>query len=764
MYARRSFLMKLTPTLVSLLAFAALGVLADDVNSTVGILGSVDLGDWASAYAKAKAAIANLTNDEKITIITGGNAGNWTALVMTDGSQGIESDYYVSAFAQASAISFTWDKNLAKEQANAVATEHFLKGSQLINGPTSEPLGRTPWGGRSGETFGPDPYLNGIIFGISTKAYKGVGIIPGGKHFLLNEQETNRTTIAIAGSTTSESYSSNADDKTIHETYLWPFYDGVKSGLGAVMCAMSQVNSSYSCESSLLLNELLKTELGFPGMVYPDVSGQHTALGSANGGLDYSSGGYSTQFWTNATLEGAIANGTFTQERLDSMVIRNMIAYYYVNLDASGQAAKVAATTYKSVRGNHRDIIRTVGAASIVLLKNTNNTLPLSEPKSVSVFGAHAGAPMAGPNSAFTVTGSGPTYPGHLVTGTGSGSGSVPYVVTPISALTTQAIEDYTQIRSILNDTYTTKDNSNPALHAFTAAGTTSVVPSIPNYAADSEVCLVFLNALAGEGADRTELYNKDQDTLVTTVAASCNNTVVVINTIGARLVDNWIENVNVTGVLYSSLLGQESGNSIADVLYGAVNPSARLPYTIAKNESDYSVGICYTQQCNFTEGVYIDYKYFDAHNVTPRYEFGYGLSYTTFKYGKLSVSATNHKALSSKYPTGKLTVGGYADLWDEVVSATVSVANSGHVDGNEVAQLYVTFPAEADQPITQLRGFERVYIKKGSSTEITFSLRRRDLSYWDVVAQKWAIASGKYTFYAGASSRDFRVSATLTI
>jgi len=131
------------------------------------------------------------------------------------------------------------------------------------------------------------------------------------------------------------------------------------------------------------------------------------------------------------------------------------------------------------------------------------------------------------------------------------------------------------------------------------------VTSSISTYAENTDACIVFLNALAGEGADRTELYNVDQDNLVKSVAENCNNTIAVINTIGARLVDQWIENDNITAVVYGSLLGQESGNSIVDVLYGDVNPSGRLIYTIAKNESDYNVDLCYTAQCNFTEGTF---------------------------------------------------------------------------------------------------------------------------------------------------------------
>jgi beta-glucosidase len=294
--------------------------------------------------------------------------------------------------------------------------------------------------------------------------------------------------------------------------------------------------------------------------------------------------------------------------------------------------------------------------------------------------------------------------------------------------------------------------------------GGTSLSHDIPDYAATAEVCMVFINALSGEGADRTELQNTEQDNLITTVAEKCNNTMVVVNTVGARILDSWIENENVTAVVYGGLLGQESGNSLVDVLYGTVNPSRRLAHTIAKNESDYNVEVCETAVCNFTEGNYIDYKYFDAYNVTPRYEFGYGLSYSTFDYSDLSVTITNSTALASTYPTAALAAGGKADLWDEVVSATVTVANNGTVDGNEVSQLYVQYPDAADQPVRQLRGFERTMITSGSSTTVTFSVRRRDLSMWDVVTQDWAVVGGDYIFSVGASSWDLRVSQTLTI
>lgn len=388
----------------------------------------------------------------------------------------------------------------------------------------------------------------------------------------------------------------------------------------------------------------------------------------------------------------------------------------------------------------------------------------------MALFGSHAGPVMAGPNYIFSVTGSGPTYAGHLAGGSGSGQTSFPYLITPQQALTNRASLEGTMVRWILNNTYTSTVKGGifgkRAGGAATSllSGGTALSQDIADYATGAAVCIAFVNAMSGEGADRTELRNTEEDAMVVEVAANCPNTVVVVNSVGAYIMDTWIENENVTAVIYGGLLGQESGNAIMDILYGDVNPSARLTYTIAKNESDYNVALCTTAVCEFTEGNYIDYRYFDAYNVTPRYEFGYGLSYTTFAYSDISATITNTTALASTYPTGELAVGGYTDLWDEVVSVTVSVANTGSLDGNEVSQLYVAYPAAADQPIRQLRGFERTLVTAGASETVTFSVRRRDISMWDVAVQQWAVVEGDYVFSVGGSSRDLTVSSTVTV
>ncbi|KAI9374618.1 putative beta-glucosidase D [Aspergillus egyptiacus] len=774
---------KLTPLTIT----ALLGL---TTASSPGLLASnsANLGPWQPAYEKASAFVAGLTTAQKLDLITGSSIdaanASFTALTFQDGDMGVQNDYYVSAFSLSSALAMTWDRDAIYAQAKAVAEEFYAKGVQVVAGPTSQPLGRTPWGGRGVEGFGPDPYLNGIATGLSARAYVDAGVIPGAKHFLLNEQETNRTggmgggggggggapPGGFAGNRTgnppsrratesrSESapYSSNADDKTTHEIYLWPFYDAVKNGLGAVMCAMTKVNGSMSCENSDLLMKMLKTELGFPGMVWPDMNGQSTAAGSAIGGEDYGS----SSIWSATTMQALLANGTLSEARLDDMAIRNVIAYFHVGLDDGLQPAAQSTDAYVDVRANHSRLIRENGAKSMALLKNTRGALPLSKPRVMSIFGAHAGPVLGGPNGVMNVMGSGPTYQGHLATGTGSGQASLPYVIDPHLALTTRAVQDGTMLRWILNDTYSS-DSSGGASLIPSDAGSTSVAVTVENYASNADVCLVFLNALAGEGADRTELSNADQDAMVTTVADNCNNTVVVINTVGPRLVDRWIEHENVTALLYGSLLGQESGHSIVDLLYGDVNPSGRLIYTIARNESDYNVELCYTAQCDFTEGIYIDYRHFDAQNLTPRYPFGHGLSYTSFSYSHLSIAIPSSSSSASTIPatpTGVSTVGGPHDLWDTVGTISIRLRNTGARDGAEVVQLYLGFPAQAAQPVRQLRGFERVELRAGEETTVRFDLRRRDLSYWDVGSQQWMIAEGGYEVFVGGSSRDWRV------
>ena len=406
-----------------------------------------------------------------------------------------------------------------------------------------------------------------------------------------------------------------------------------------------------------------------------------------------------------------------------------------------------------------------------VLVKNNRGALPLKSPKILSVFGYDATAPdshvpgdlfsfgfCASPDSIGAALGAfgidvdyvSPVSQigsaGTLIVGGGSGSNSPAYINAPLDALRDQAYADGSHI---FWDTF-------------------SLTPTIPS---SSDACLVFINAFATEGTDRPGLHDDESDSLIKHVATSCNNTIVVIHNAGVRLVDQFANHPNVTAIIFAHLPGQDSGRAIVSLLYGNASFSGKLPYTVPKNESDYGPldspllpvdKFVNFPQDDFEEGLYIDYRHFNVRNITPRYEFGFGLTYTTFNLSDILVSKiTNCKAQA--VPNGVIMPGGRVDLWDIIMAVEVKLTNIGGRDGAEVVQLYVGIPA-IGTPARQLRGFEKVDVPFGRTKIVRFSLTRRDLSVWDTTMQEWILHRGEYQIYVGSSSRDLPLSATITI
>lgn len=380
-----------------------------------------------------------------------------------------------------------------------------------------------------------------------------------------------------------------------------------------------------------------------------------------------------------------------------------------------------------------------------VLLKNENNALPLQSPRLISVFGYDAQLPTAQDftSEVYTTT---PYYVNYSMwSAGGSGQNTPSYIDAPINAFLRKAREDKFQVAWDF-------DSQDPTVDATTDA------------------CFVFLNAYAIEGADRQGLFDDYSDTLVSNVAGNCNNTMVVIHNAGIRIVDAWIEHPNVTALIYAHMPGQDLGQALLELLWGSSNSWGRLPYTVAKSESDYGALLDPAQpegeflifpQDDFTEGIYTDYRYFDANNIEPRYEFGYGLTYTIFNYSNLVIS-TNGSGSIDEYPAAAETEqGGNPHLWDTVATVTATVANTGTFAGYEVAQLYVGIP---EGPIRQLRGFEKVFIDVDNSGSVQFNLTRRDLSTWDTVAQDWYLPRGYFAIYVGRSSRDLPLTGGFTV
>jgi len=382
-----------------------------------------------------------------------------------------------------------------------------------------------------------------------------------------------------------------------------------------------------------------------------------------------------------------------------------------------------------------------------VLLKNERGALPLKAPRSLGIIGNDAGPDSRGPNGYSDRGGD----DGILAVGWGSGTAEFPYLIDPLAAITDRSRADRTTIASSTSD-------SDLAAAATVAQG--------------KDAALVFISADSGEGyitvegnaGDRNDLQAwHGGDALVTQVANNNKNTIVVVNSVGPLILEKWINHPNVTGVVWSGLGGQEAGNSLVDVLYGAYNPSGRLPYTIAKSISDYSAQVIYTSSGSilpipYTEGLQIDYRRFDSAKIEPRFEFGFGLSYTTFDYSSLRIRGSIPHGAA---PTGP---GSSADrsLHSTVITVSFTLKNTGHLAGTEVPQLYLNPPAASNGPPSVLRGFDAVNLGPGQSRTVSFGLSRYALSNWDVVNQRWVIPSGTFRVTVGSSSRNARLKGSI--
>jgi beta-glucosidase len=538
------------------------------------------------------------------------------------------------------------------------------------------------------------------------------------------------------------------------------------------------MNETYSCESSPLLNGILKKELGFQGYVMSDFFATHSGVNSANGGLDMNIPGDidnaaigTGNSYFGSRLVEAVTNGSVSMSRMDDMVTKTIIPYFLLGQDkdfptVDPSSADILKATFgiplgyeepaRDVRANHASLIRKLGAAGTVLLKNLNSTLPLQSPRNIGVFGNDA----PGLTGGLTFLDSLPPFGfefGILDIGGGSGSGRHTPIVSPLEAIKARAKLTGARVQYIT-------DNTVLAANQFQ-----SIYPT-------PDVCLVFLKTFSSEGKDRLSFELDWNSTLVVNnVAKHCPNTVVITHSAGVNTLP-WSSNPNVTAILTAHYPGEETGDSIVDILRGDVNPSGKLPYTIPATEADYYVPIINITnatspnawQSNFTDGLFIDYRHFDAKNITPLCEFGYGLSYTNFSIASpLSVKTLISKP--SELPDVSLPIvpGGNPDLWTELLSLSTAVSNIGRVEGAAVIQLYVSLSQDSvplETPTKVLRGFQKINLKPGEKKDLEFSITRRDISFWDTTVQQWRLPKGKIIFRVGFSSRDFKQTAEVQL
>ncbi|KAF7563986.1 hypothetical protein G7046_g108 [Stylonectria norvegica] len=632
---------------------------------------------WEDAYARAKAFVSQLTLLEKVNLTTGvgwegercvGNVGSiprlgMRGLCMQDGPLGLRLSDYNSAFPAGISAGASWSRKLWQERGLFMGTEAHEKGVDVLLGPVAGPIGRAPEGGRNWEGFSVDPYLAGIALAETSTGIQEGGVVACAKHWIGNEQEHFRQAGEAKGYgfNITESVSSNIGDKALHELYAWPFADAVKAGVGSIMCSYQQTNNSYGCQNSKLINGILKEELGFQGFVMSDWQAQHAGVSTAAAGLDMTMPG-DTSFNTGLSYWGgnltlAVVNGTVPEWRIDDMAMRIMAAFFKVgrtvetmpdinfsswSRDTFGWIQAAAKQNWGQinhqvdVRHDHARHIRESGAKGAVVLKNTGS-LPLKKPKFIAVIGEDAGGNPAGPNGCANRG----CDNGTLAMAWGSGTSEFTYLVTPDQAIQLQAVADGTRYESVLaNNLWAETKNT----------------ISQPNVTA-----IVFANANAGEGfinidgneGDRKNLTLwKQGDELIKNVSSICPNTIVVLHTVGPVILTELYNNPNITAIVWAGVPGQESGNSITDILYGKVSPG-RSPFTWGRTRESYGTDLLYkpnngkeAPQQDFAEGVFIDYRHFDrasSQSTTndteaPLYEFGFGLSWSTFKYSNLRV------------------------------------------------------------------------------------------------------------------------------
>ncbi|TAQ89652.1 hypothetical protein B7494_g2006 [Chlorociboria aeruginascens] len=737
--------------------------------------------DMESAIMKANDFVAKLCLAEKASIVTGTStsgfcSGNiapierigFPGLCILDGPAAVNPADLVSIFPAGITIAASWDRDLMYKRAFALGSEFKGKGVNIALAPVGAALGRNPLGGTNWEGFGPDPYLSGTSMAQTINGMQSAGVQASTKHYIGSEQETHRYDI-----------SSNIDDRTLHELYLWPFADAVKAGTASILCSYNRFNQTYSCENSELLNRILKEELGFQGYVMSDFYATHSGVKSIHAGLDLNMPGAittgATKSYFGDNVVKAVNNGSVSMARVDNMVRRIITPYFllgqdqgYPTTDPSMECLQSHGMYFETgfgtkqpcnvpardVRGDHAVIIRELGAAGTVLLKNTNFTLPLKEPKNIGVFGNDAADLADGLAFVYPLPEEGYDI-GTMDIGGGPGSGRHTYIVSPLEAIKSRAQKIGARVQYITNN------------YVLSSNDFQSIYPT-------PEVCLVFLKTYGAEEQDRTSFELSWNSTIVVNnVAAHCPNTVVVTHSGGVNTMP-WATNPNVTAILAAHYPGQETGNSIVDILWGDVNPSAKLPYTIPLKESDYNLTIVNLTspdadwQLDFTEGLFIDYRHFDAKNITPLFEFGYGLSYTTFNISSPLVVTTLSKSITALPDSLRTTKpGGNPDLWTALLSVQTTVSNTGSVPGSTVVQLYISFPRDTTPegtPVKVLRGFEKVGLEIGEKKNVVFQLTRRDVSFWDTVEQDWRLPEGEFELSVGFSSRDLRISKIATI
>ena len=642
-------------------------------------------------------------------------------LYFADGSLGVADGLRPgTALPSSIASAATWDLGLAYQFGMVIGAEASAYGLNVNLGGNTNMIGREPRDGRTFETKGEDPILAGKVAAAHVKGVQDQHVIGGVKHYAFNDQETGRTESNVL-----------IDDRSGRESDLLAFEIGVKDGgVQSVMCSYNLLNGTWACEDPYLLTQVLKNDWGFTGFVMSDwwalpASGpSSTTVTAANAGLDQEQP--DNEFFNATAFGAAIASGQVPQSRVDDMVTRILHAMYQVGV--FNQPAAVTALPNALVASDEI-IAQTVEEQGAVLLKNANGQLPLNAASlsSIAVIGSHADIGV------LSGGGSAQVYPN---------GGAVLYEGYPAVPGWSQVIWDPSSPVQAIRAAapYATVE-----FNAGTSAAAAAAL------AKSTSVAIVFVSQWTSEGMDMPSLNFTDlihstpinQDALVEAVAAANPHTIVVMENGGAQVLP-WLGSVN--AVLEAWFPGQRGGQAIANILFGSVNPSGKLPITFPASVNQLprpvipgsnSASAPFVTDCTI-EGLWVGYKWYDSNNYTPEFPFGFGLSYTTFQFSNLAV--VNN--LASTNPN---------------LQVTFNLTNTGAVTGAEVAQVYLALPASTNEPPKRLVGWQKVWLTPGQQQSVTVEVDENDsshpLSYWDTTSGSWLTAPGTYTVYLGNSS-----------
>ena len=627
-----------------------------------------------------------MTEDEEITLVGGNGRGasphtgatyaisrlGLRAVYFSDGPVGPRQGR-ATAMPIPMALAATWDPRLAYTHGREIADEARHKGNDVLFAPTVNIM-RTPQGGRTYEAYGEDTFLTARTAVGWIRGAQSTGVIADVKHYLANNQEGQAGVPPLTATNGGRQVvDARVDERTLREVYMPQFEAAVKQGhVGTIMCSYNRVNGDYACENHHTLQQVLERQWGFKGIVLADYGASKDTIGNLDNGLDFvPAQGLTDASYDPDLIKAALASGAVSRATLDAHVqriLRTLFAFGVFDRPAyADNSSRIDVTA-------HRRTARRTEQRAITLLKN-DGVLPLRS-------GVHRIA-VIGP------------YADRFITGGGSGAVTAQRVITALEGITARAGKD-------VKVTYADGSDQAQAATLAKAADVAVVVAGDVETEGQDKDCiglncssdLANSNAvLVTQGSSCAQescpLNGTDQDGLIDTVAAAQKHTVVVLET-GAPVLTPWRSKV--AALVEAWYPGQEGGTALAHVLFGDVDPGGRLPVTFPRSADQLPTagdpraypGVA--EEEDYSEGLAVGYKWYDAHHLTPAYPFGAGLSYTTFRYGPLHVTRSRGR--------------------DRVATASMTVTNTGPRTGTAVPQLYLGKPATSalPQPVRQLR------------------------------------------------------------